>query len=445
MKRAIVNSGQISGILVLYHHPLTADAATVMENVQAFERHSRFKVWTVNTALGFPESLRAMRFDTLVLHYSLFANWPYLFDDEFLNYVAKSNSSYKVAFFQDEYHHCQARFSFLNANKVDCVYTLVEPEYFKDVYQKYTSVPKLINYIPGYVTDGLIEIGHEMFVPENKRVLDIGYRGRRLPFYTGRGAQEKSSIGIAFNERARDSGLKLDIEIDEDQRIYGKKWYQFVANCRAVLGVEAGVSIFDVEDVVRTEVDRLLTEQPNLSFEEVSAKLLYQWEDNIYYRTISPRHFEAGAFRVCQILFEGKYSGIMQPLVHFIPLKKDFSNFDDCLRMAQDKELRRELTENASRDLIASGKYNYRTFIKGFDEQLCAVGLKPEVNAEDRDRVSSRLDRDRIYLELRARKNAFMYHRDFPGRRVLAMIGGPPLRMLRRLKDSMTARPKEGS
>lgn len=442
MNMGNVRSGLIKGMLVLYHHPLSAYAATVMENVKSFEQHSQFKVWNVNTALGFPESLRDVRFETLVLHYSLFGNWPYLFDETFLNYIGQSRSSYKVAFFQDEYHHCGQRFSFLNRNAVDCVYTLVEAPYFKDVYQKYTSVPKLVNYIPGYVADDLVETGREMFLPEEQRVLDIGYRGRRLPFYTGRGAQEKTGIAIGFRERAKDSGLKLDIEIDENRRIYGDRWYEFVANSRAVLGVEAGVSIFDVEDVARTEAEKLLAGQPDMSFEELSERLLYQWEDNIFYRTISPRHFEAAAFRVCQILFEGHYSGIMQPMVHYIPLKKDFSNFDDCLRMFQDKVLRRELTDNAHRDLIASGKHSYRRFIEGFDEELLRAGLRPEVSVEEAAGISKRLERDRVYLELCARGNDLMYHRNFPGRRVMAMIGGPLLRMMRRLKKTMQTRGK---
>ena len=63
--------------------------------------------------------------------------------------------------------------------------------------------------------------------------------------------------------------------------------------------------------------------------EEAYELLLYQYEDNIPYRTISPRHFEASALRLCQILLEGKYSGVMRPMVHYIPLKKDFSNFDE--------------------------------------------------------------------------------------------------------------------
>src|SRR4029077_6259139 len=94
-------------------------------------------------------------------------------------------------------------------------------------------------------------------------------------------------------------------------------------------------------------------------------------------------HFEAAAFRVCQILFEGKYSGILQPMVHYIPLKKDFSNFVDVIRLFSDASVRRELTDNAYRDLIASGKYSYQKFIQEFDDQLIGAGVR--VGAPDDD------------------------------------------------------------
>jgi len=37
-------------------------------------------------------------------------------------------------------------------------------------------------------------------------------------------------------------------------------------------------------------------------------------------------------------------------MVHYIPLKKDFSNFEEVMRMYRDESLRRELTENCYRD-----------------------------------------------------------------------------------------------
>jgi hypothetical protein len=411
----------VNGTLLLYHHPLRQSASTIMEHVNAFEQHSRFKVWKVNVELGFPQGLRELQFRALVLHYSLFGIWPYMLNEKFLKYIEQSRA-HKIAFFQDEYRFCQARFVFINRYKIDCIYTLLEPAYFDKVYQKHTTVQKLVYTLPGYVSEDLIALAQMMAKPDKDRIIDIGYRGRRLSLYMGKGGQEKHEIAIGFLQRANGSDLKIDIESDERQRIYGKGWYKFLANCRAVLGVEAGVSIFDLEDKVRGECERLISKNPRISFEEISKKVLQPWEANIPYRTISPRHFEAAAFRVCQILFEGNYSGVMQPMVHYIPLEKDFSNYEDVLRMFKDRKLRSELTENAYRDLIASGKYSYRKFIQEiFDKWLLDCEFAPGTATGDGDKVTALLEnganRRKVYAMCRS-----MLYRPFPGRSLLISI-----------------------
>ena len=373
---------QTSGILLLYHHPLLLNAPTVMEHVNIFEQYSQFQIWAINTELGFPSGLLEQQFQIILLHYSLFGTGRYYLNRHFLKYLEQSRSSYKIAFFQDEYRYCQKRFAFLNHYNVNCVYTLVEPQYFKDVYQKYTKVPKLIYTLTGYVSDELVALADKIVKPDEARALDIGYRGRKLAYYMGKGAQEKHEIAVQFRKQAAHLDLKMDIETDEDKRIYGPAWYEFLANCRAMLGVEAGVSIFDVDDVVRIAYEQLVAKNPRISFEELSAKVLDKWEDNIFYRTISPRHFEAAAFRICQILFEGSYSGVMQPMVHYIPLKKDFSNFDEVIRLFKDTQIRRELTENAYRDLIASGQYSYQKFVEDFDQDCKKKVLSPRYQVQ---------------------------------------------------------------
>ena len=87
-----------------------------------------------------------------------------------------------------------------------------------------------------------------------------------------------------------------------------------------MLGVESGVSAFDLEDEVLTEYAELERASGGVAIEDLTS--LPRWEDRVYYRTISPRHFEAAAFRVCQVLFEGRYSGVLEPMVHYIPLQE---------------------------------------------------------------------------------------------------------------------------
>lgn len=411
------SSGAINGILLIYHRVLSPDAATVMEHIDSFEKFSRFKVWKVNTELGYPKILNKLKFKIVVLHYSLFGSRQYQISDHYLKYIKECESSYKIVFFQDEYYFCKQRFAFLNEYKIDCIYTLLDPAYWKDVYEKYTSVPKILYTLTGYVSDNLIEKAAKMSLPDQERPIDVGYRGRQLPLYTGEGSQEKVFIAAEFSRRAKFLGLKLDITTREESRIYGNSWYIFTGSCKAFLGVEAGVSIFDLEDAVREEYERLL--ETNTSLEELSTNSIFQeWEGQIPYRTISPRHFEAAAFRTCQILFEGKYSGILQPMVHYIPLKKDFSNFDEVIRMFKNESLRHALTENAYRDLIASGSYSYKKFIENFDDDLLNNGFSPNVTINEAESITKLLYRYQVIQNIKGYFKALRYKK-FPGRKVI--------------------------
>ncbi len=432
-ERKTMNTSEFTnGVLLIYNHPLWSNAPTILEHVNAFAAHSQFNVWTVNTEGGFPPALRSLRFRVILLHYSLFGYWPNLqLSDSFLRYLSECGRSYKIAFFQDEYQFCQQRFGFVNRYGIDSVYTLVEPELFDAVYRRYTGVQSLIYTIPGYVSDDLVERGRKLGKPDEVRRIDIGYRGRRLDYSMGRGAQEKSQIAHLFLERSRGLDLRLDIGIEESERIYGEGWYKFLADCRGVLGVEAGVSIFDLEDRVRIGCEQMLSENPGLSFDAVSRKLIRHWEGNIYYRTISPRHFEAAALGVCQILFEGRYSGILQPMEHYIPLKKDFSNFDDVIRLFRDESVRKRLTDNAYRDLIASGAYSYKHFVEDFDRHLLDSGICPPISPAETQRVSEALARGRVRFVLRAFLKALRYY-PYPGK---AFITKPIKPLVRKYRD----------
>jgi hypothetical protein len=419
----------IDGVLVLYHRTLRTDASTVVDNIAAFRRHSRFPVFEVNTDMGFPAALDDFEFSVIALHYSLFSPLGYYLNDRFLTYLRDCNS-YKVAFFQDEHHYCRQRFAFLDAHAIDCVYTMLEPGQVPAVYGAHTNVRDVVSHLPGYVSPGVVAAADQFARPASQRSIDIGYRGRALAPYMGRGAREKYEIGIRFRERAESTGLALDIKCDEIDRIYGDAWSRFIGDCRAFLGTESGVSVFDLDDTVRLEYEALVAETPGLTAEEYFER----WsgdacEERIPYRTLSPRHLEAAAFGTAQILYEGRYSGAMEPWVHYIPLRKDFSNFDEVIEAFRDERARAEIVANAHRDLIASGDYGYERFIAGFDEHLHGIGLRPSTGPEVAA-AAARLDRSARIGKVRQRAWHVIRTADswpFPGRARLVEVARPAL------------------
>lgn len=421
----------VNGILLVYHHHLKVNAPTISEHVRAFSQHSKFRVWNVNVALGFPKQLERLRFSIILLHYSLFG-LPILLSEKWLQYIESSRKSYKIAFLQDEYRYWPERSEFLNSCGINCIYTLLEPQHFQETYLRKTTASKVLYNLPGYVSEEMLGMARRYAKPDAKRTIDIGYRGRRLPYYMGRGSQEKHFIGIEFKRRASKLGLSIDIQTDEEQRLYGQAWWRFLGDCKAVLAVEAGVSVFDIDDVVRPQYQRICkghpdTSYPECSFEEFYEAVLAPHEDRIYYRTISPRHFESAAFCNCQMLFEGKYSGILKPMIHYIPLRKDFSNFDEVMRMFHNSDLRKELTKNAYRDLISSGEYSYERFIRGFDRELESANLSSEISdleAQEVTRLIKRGQLERYAWVLLA----IARQTEFPGRSLLRPLFKPLLK-----------------
>lgn len=372
---------EVNGILVLYHF-IPPYAETVLEHALSFERFSRFRVWSLNTAERFPAALRDLRYKVVVLHYSLFGSGEYQLNEAFLDYLRASDTSLRVCFFQDEHYHVGQRFTFIDDHRVDWVYTLLQPADAARIYGERTHGPRLFSTIPGFVGDDLLRQASRFARPQSERTIDVGYRARTLPFYMGRGAQEKGEIGRRFAKLSDGLGLRVDIATDEASRLYGDAWYRFLGSCRAVLGVEAGVSIFDLDGGARAATEHLLALEPELSFEDVSARILHRWEDNVFYRTVSPRHFEAAAFDTCQILFEGSYSGLLEAGTHYIPLRKDFANIGEVVRSLRDAEQRSTIVANARRDLIDSGRYSHASFVREFDAELeragaLVAGLRP--------------------------------------------------------------------
>jgi hypothetical protein len=396
----------VNGILVVYHRPdpkLTprrfADAATVREHIHSIAAHSRYPVWELNTDLGFPSGLSEVHPRAILLHYSLFSPAGYLIPSQMREFLREADA-FKIAFFQDEFHYCRQRFEFVNEIGVDLIYTHVHPENIPQVWGRYTPGTRARFNYPGYVDSEMVAAAARFARPDVERDIDVGYRGRPLLPYMGSGSVEKAMIGERFRELAAGTGLRLDIDTSEAGRLYGESWYRLLGRCRAVLGVESGTSYLDLEDEVSRDYEARLSDGRPTTLEALQDGPLGRWDHNFSYRTISPRHFEAAAFGICQVMFEGEYSGVLRPMVHYVPLKKDFSNFEEVIGIIGDDRARGEIVENARRDLIHSGEYSYQRFVASVDEDLAARGLDTTVAPDERALVEAAIRSGRLRRRL---------------------------------------------
>ena len=109
---------------------------------------------------------------------------------------------------------------------------------------------------------------------------------------------------------------------------------------------------------------------------------LKYYENNINYRTISPRLFECAALRVCMILYRDSYQGIFVPDRNYIALEKDFSNIDQVLNQMKDQQLVNNIIDNTYKDIILSNRWHFKLFFEEFDKFIinlnCNIRCTPE-------------------------------------------------------------------
>ncbi|MDE3038089.1 MAG: hypothetical protein KGJ21_06535, partial [Pseudomonadota bacterium] len=222
--------------------------------------------------------------------------------------------------------------------------------------------------LTGYVMDSYLE--SRPYIPLKERAVDIGYRGRRVQYWLGELGQDKVRIAGGVLARAAAHGLRVDISVEEDARIYGEGWFDFLRNCKAVLVTESGASIWDYNGDAKRRCEAYQQQHPGASFEEVHGAVLEMFEGNLVSNTVSPRLFEAIAMRTPLIMFEGWYDGVVQPHLHYLPLKKDFSNFAEIVKRLRDTSGLEAMASRAYDDIIASEKYSAARFIEKVDAVL---------------------------------------------------------------------------
>jgi hypothetical protein len=357
-------------LLLLCNCPAkNAEAGTVTDHLDAFRLYSRHNIFVLSFLKRLPEKLRLDRFDAIVLHYSIplgYLGLHYL--DAVSRKRIKAYDGLKVVFIQDEYRSIEDVVNALSYMNIDLLFSCVAPSEMEKVYPS-AKLPNLrkINNLTGYVPDRLLD----QSVPAIKdRPIHVGYRTRLMPFWLGELGYEKWQIAVEFLKQAAGSKLALNISYDEKDRIYGRHWIKFISSCKSVLGVESGASVFDFDGSIKASVDNYTEQHPDADFFEVQEKFLNDHEGKIYLNQISPRCFEAAALKTAMVLYEGKYSGILHPDRHYIPLKKDFSNFPDVVQKLRDNRVLQEMVDRTYTEIAANPTYHYRTFIEKFDETL---------------------------------------------------------------------------
>lgn len=279
----------------------------------------------------------------------------------------------KVLAVQDEYDRTNLLKAAIKRHKFDIVLTCVPQSQLEYVYPR-ADFPGVdfVTVFTGYVPDSLAESGRKT-KPIDERPIFIGYRGRDIGGRYGRLGFDKFEIGRRMKAECDARGIPTDIAMDEASRIYGTAWFDFVGNCRAMLGTESGSNVFDFDGSIEEKYKAMVGANGGRppTYEEF-LDFVAEREREMNMGQISPRVFECAALRTPMVLYRGYYSDVVEPETHYIALEKDFSNVEEVLSRLRDSSLLDAMTERTYQHLIASGEFSYRAFCRRVRQHIDA-------------------------------------------------------------------------
>lgn len=367
----------MSNILIVYGAKSYPLRATTEDHLYCFRRYSGHRCFYFNMlALGKPwyrkppQSIRRQRFDLIVFYLDLLnIQWPPYTLDAFAKQAEyfRDVKSVKVALAQDEFYNTDLLDRFVREFKMDHVFSLAPESEWRKIYPgvDFHKV-KFHRILPGYL-DGrrLREIARQAEAVK-ERPITIGYRAVKSQnmHWLGRHGFMKLEIAERFESGARQLGLPVDISTRAEDVLLGNDWYRFLLKSKYTIAVEGGASILDRDGSVRQKTEGYLAKHPDADFDKVEQACFPGRDGELRYMAISPKHLESCATRTCQILVEGEYNGILSPGIHYIELKRDFSNIERVLEDVRKDHLREKIVDRAYKDIVESGSYTYKAFVR---------------------------------------------------------------------------------
>ena len=341
---------------------------TVKDHIDSFLSYSKYKIVKIDPfGLNDIKTLDFNKFDFVIIHYTLAIIYDHFISKQLKVKLADYKGT-KIQFIQDDYRQISEYKKIINYFNVNILYTLYSKENAKKIWiDKINPNLHLISNLPGYAPENLFNYSNP---PIKDRKIDVFYRGRTLPAWLGSLGQDKINIGKKFIENSKNLSLSLDIKWDEESRIYHDKWIKSLQSSKVMLGTESGSSITDFDGSIQEKCEEILQKNPSLNFLELYEKFLFQYDNNLILNTIPPKVFEAISLGTALVLFEGEYSSIIEEWKHYIPLKKDFSNFDEVVEKIKDDNFLTKISNQAYNDIIKTRKYSYENFIQKFDEDI---------------------------------------------------------------------------
>jgi hypothetical protein len=375
-------------ILVVHGYSNLPLRASVRDLLYCYEKYAptaRCFYLNLHEHFSIPPHILKIDYDIIVFH-TVFLSGRWMGSDFFQRQLLekvkplKAFSAVKIMHPQDEWIHTSSLCSFINEMKIDCVFSVAPETEWKKIYDTVDfGKVRFYKVLTGYLDERVIAKINSYRREVRERDLDIGYRAFKAPPWLGKHGFIKTSIADILMEAGRLNGFRMDISTKPEDTINGDDWYKFMLRCRYFIGVEGGSTVLDPEGHIWERGTAFMKKHPDASFEEVEKNCFPGLDGKLQLIAISPRHLEACATKTCQILVEGSYNGILKPGLHYLELKRDYSNLGKVMEQMKDEAAREKMVDEAYRDIVSSGSYSYRAFVEFIIEKSLLNKKEPAV------------------------------------------------------------------
>jgi len=290
--------------------------------IEMFEGDSRLSTIVADALRPLPSEVRRMNFDVVILTPMVLSARH---DSKKLQRVKdqlgelKTSRSLRVAMPQDDYDGSHILDTWLDEWDTHLVFTPC-PDNWSTLYPLCHTNRRLRKGYTSYISK------HQVASPEEWRswecrIIDVGYRASRLPYFFGALGQTKTEIVKTFGDKVVDqSRFSLDFAVGEKSFLSGKRWIRFIGDSRFMLASPSGSSIVDpLGDLRRLALETIDQRLSMQEFFQLASSRNCYWieQDNT---AISPRNVEAALHGTAQIAVQHHFSGVLEPDRDYIPL-----------------------------------------------------------------------------------------------------------------------------
>ena len=132
--------------------------------------------------------------------------------------------------------------------------------------------------------------------------------------------------------------------------LYGKKWINFIAQSRAILGSNSGSSVNLKNKKIYSSIVKNYIKKNKI---KINQKIIPAEDRNKSYTCLSPKNLEAAFLGVVQILVKGDYGNILKEYRDYIPLDENCKNINEVLKLFHNEKLVNKMIKSSKKSLLS--------------------------------------------------------------------------------------------